>query len=327
MKTRSRTLQGILTTCVAAGTVAVLSAQLKPVDPGPFAVAVLRRDGVLVPFAHYDGRRWSNPWPQPSPRPEVPITLEGVSRKWLKNHNPAGPWAMWTIDGKTTPLEVKMPVVFEAHCLSNVGLQTTYESPERVPLPHVHPHPKDAVAVLGDIRLGEIEIAQPDAPALKTLATSEELHEWFAKAERNAINALGRWTHPHPAEARAAHPIKIEALYWTRYPPGGAVAYFEATRTYKWPGDKDAGCDLITQVQGWMVTDPSGALSPHTINGSVFDCEMRGAAFMLPLGRFSLNGKVHWIVQWSGWGYERYAVIEVADRRVRTVQLSSGGGC
>ncbi|MBI3265138.1 MAG: hypothetical protein HYZ58_18580 [Acidobacteria bacterium] len=311
-------------------TLASLSAQLKPTDEMTFSLAVLRRDGVLVPFAHFDRRRWSNPWPEPSTGPDAPIRLEGVSPKWLRGASAAGPWTMWTLDGQASPLQVTSPTVFEAHCLGNVGLQTTYRSAEPVALPHVQPYPKDAVAVLGGARLGRIEVALPDSPQRALLASSTAFIAWFGDAERKAVDNLSRrqgWRHPTPAKQRDAQPITVEALYRSRYSAGGVVSYFEATRRYKWPGDKDAGCDLITQVQGWLVTQPSGEMSVHTVSGNLYDCEMRGAAFMLPLGVIALEGRGHWIVQWSGWGYEQYAVIEVGDQRVRTVLRTPGGGC
>lgn len=319
-----------LTSLLAIVTLASSSAQLKPTEETTFTLAVLRRDGVLVPFAHFDRRRWSNPWPEPSTGPEAPIRLEGVSPKWLKGASPAGPWSMWTLDGQASLLQVTTPTVFEAQCLANVGLQTTYRSAERVPLPHVQPHPKEAVAVLGGARLGKIDVALPASPQRSVLASSTAFIGWFREAERKAVESLVRrqgWRHPLTDRERDAHPITIEALYRTRYSAGGFVSYFEATRRYKWPGDKDAGCDLITLVQGWLVTQPSGEMSVHTVSGHLFDCEMRGAAFMLPLGVLALDGKAHWIVQWSGWGYEQYAVIEVGDQRVRTVLRTPGGGC
>lgn len=325
-----RSLQIALTSILVSVAVSSLPAQLKPVDPAPFTLAVLRRDGVLVPFAHFDGRRWSNPWPEPSTGPEAPVRLEGISRKWLKGASPAGPWTMWTLEGQARPLEVTAPTVFEAHCLASVGLQTAYRSTERLPLPHVQPHPKDAVAVLGDARLGRVEVAAPGSSQHAALAESGSFAGWFGEAERKAVDNLRRrqgWRHPLGEQEREAQPITIDALYQVLYPSGGVVSYFEASRRYKWPGEKDAGCDLISLVQGWLVTQPSGETTPHTVSGNLFDCEMKGAAFMLPLGRIALDGKVHWIVQWSGWGYEQYAVIEVGDQRVRTVLMTRGGGC
>lgn len=318
------------TLILATAAVVSLAAQLKPVETGRFAVAVLRRDGVLVPFAHFNGRRWSNAWPEPSAGPEIPITLDEVPRHWLKGAYPAGPWTMWTLDGEPAKLEVTRPVVFEAHCLSNVGLQTTYRSSERVPLPHVHPYPKDAIAVFGDVRFGRIEVTAPDSPPRTALAASKEFRTSFNVAERKAIGTLGRlqhWSHPLTEAERERRPIVVDALYRAPYAGGGFVSYFEATRTSKWPGEQDAGCDLITLVQGWIVTQPTGDVQPRTISGNLFDCEMKGAAFMFPLGRLTIDGKAYWLVQWSGWGYEQYAVIEIGEKQMRTVQMTPGGGC
>ena len=46
----------------------------------PFSLAILRRDGKLLPFATYDGR-WRNHWPTPGEgRMSIPIRLDEIPR-------------------------------------------------------------------------------------------------------------------------------------------------------------------------------------------------------------------------------------------------------
>ena len=42
-------------------------APVKAGSDNPFIVGVVRPDGVIVPFARYANRRWSNPWHSPVP--------------------------------------------------------------------------------------------------------------------------------------------------------------------------------------------------------------------------------------------------------------------
>jgi hypothetical protein len=48
---------------------------------------------------------------------------------------------------------------------------------------------------------------------------------------------------------------------------------------------------------------------------------------MLPLGAFSLDDRLFWLAQFSGWDHERYVVLEIKDKRVDVIVNSWGGAC
>src|SRR5207253_3038803 len=50
--------------------------------PDMFTVGVLRRDGIVVPFAAYDGKQWRNRWLTPGADVDVPIDLRNVPSRW-----------------------------------------------------------------------------------------------------------------------------------------------------------------------------------------------------------------------------------------------------
>ena len=50
-------------------------------DPKSFGLAVLRRDGVMVPFGSYTGRNWTSDWPGGDENLTLPITLNDIPRK------------------------------------------------------------------------------------------------------------------------------------------------------------------------------------------------------------------------------------------------------
>ena len=43
-----------------------------------FSLAMLRRDGVIIPFASYDGKAWSLQWPESDVSAPLPISLADV---------------------------------------------------------------------------------------------------------------------------------------------------------------------------------------------------------------------------------------------------------
>ncbi|RPJ83551.1 MAG: hypothetical protein EHM13_07165, partial [Acidobacteria bacterium] len=108
---------------------------------GVSMVAVLRRDGTIIPFANWNGRRWSTSWPAASLTIEVPITLESVPRGWWPDDRPETSWTAWPIGGEPRPINVKAPLAIGQHCDMNVGLSTDYRSDEPVPPVKVQPYP------------------------------------------------------------------------------------------------------------------------------------------------------------------------------------------
>src|ERR671930_1567575 len=118
-------------------------------DSAPFTVGALRRDGIVIPFAAYDGKRWVSRWPQPSRDESVPISLSSVPGRWW---GPAGvreSWQAWIV-GETRevpPLKVVQPDVVDVHCTRQIGLRTEYRPAAVPPPPRAQPHPKDDVVV------------------------------------------------------------------------------------------------------------------------------------------------------------------------------------
>ena len=64
---------------------------------GHLIVAVVRNDGLLLPFAAFDGRKWSTPWPGEiggPGSPDLPVNIASVPVKWWGGEDP-GPWNLW----------------------------------------------------------------------------------------------------------------------------------------------------------------------------------------------------------------------------------------
>ena len=65
----------------------------------PFSVGVLRQDGIVIPFAAYDGRRWEAPWPADLSMREMPISFDSIDREWWGRAEPPRSMTLWA-DGK-----------------------------------------------------------------------------------------------------------------------------------------------------------------------------------------------------------------------------------
>ncbi|MGH9158856.1 MAG: hypothetical protein ACRD2X_02560, partial [Vicinamibacteraceae bacterium] len=53
-----------------------------------FTLAVVRRDGVLVPFVTFTGTTFERRWPEPERRTDVPAALDDVPSSWWPNERP-----------------------------------------------------------------------------------------------------------------------------------------------------------------------------------------------------------------------------------------------
>ena len=63
-----RTLAGLVLCAVA----------VSAADSPGFTIGALRRDGVVIPFAAYDGKNWTARWPAPVRDPEIPTQMRAV---------------------------------------------------------------------------------------------------------------------------------------------------------------------------------------------------------------------------------------------------------
>jgi len=295
---------------------------------GPsFTLAVLRRDGLLIPFTSFDGRAWSTPWA--SSGSELPLGLDDVPRKWWGPLGPSTPWIAWMVaDGTSRPLQIRRPAQVRVFCGARLGLVTDYKGEavdEREPSV-----PKDALAIAaapGSVTLRPIinvSVRSPDAAKM-----TEVLREQFDSQESLATRQFTAWRHPFGAGARHALPISLEAFYRFRETMPGKgewlTSYVEAIRRFPASPD-DQGCGLITWVRGW-VFEQAGQKPDVHVKAIVTYCDREDVSFMQPFGHLTLDGENYWIYQMSSWRDELYTVAHVQPDEVHPVVVVDGGGC
>ena len=285
--------------------------------------AVVRSDGLLLPFAAFDGRKWSTPWPGEIDRsgsPDLPINIASVPPKWWGGEEP-GPWRLWPLDGTAAaPVALQSPVMMRVGVSRVLGVRTD-RPPVLPPVPpFVLPFPKIGVAIAGEAKLEPISSGRPLTPEGKTFAAS--LREEIDKAEERSISTLqgnARWRHPFKREARAKIEAELEAWYVTRLADSSTdLSYIEAVKKYPvLPADE--GCGLETFVSGWVHHGKEQQKPRTRLKAAITYCDRRGVSYMLPFGQVHLAGRTHWIVQMSGRDHEWYAVIDGRDDQVKYV--------
>ena len=114
-------------------------------DSARFSLGVLRRDGLLLPFASYDGS-WSVEWPYSLVN--IPISIDDVPKKWWGAAGPAPRWTAWLPDNVQRPLKLRKLRSTSVFCDMRLAIQTDYMGASfDLREPTV---PKEGVAIAGD---------------------------------------------------------------------------------------------------------------------------------------------------------------------------------
>jgi hypothetical protein len=293
-------------------------------DTRSFAVGVLRRDGVLIPFASHWNGKWAASWPVPGRVSLVPITVEDVPDEWWGRAPRSLVWTLWPVEGTPRPVRAVAPVRYPAQCLPGFGFKTDYKSSRPLPPPMERPFPKEGLAVGGRVTIERVDVLDKGAPEWDDFA--RRIGKSFAEVERRAARSYSDWRHPVPADQREMQPVTIEARYRAKVSDAGEVYYLEASRAYDDPRQKD-GCDVVTFAAGWV--------RPWKPDEDVFDlsavvtyCDRAAAEFVLPLGLIRLAGRPPaWVLQVAGWDYERYVIIETGRDKNKLLIDAFGGNC
>lgn len=319
---RSRIVKASAAAILAA---AATSLVLVAAPAGPrFSLGVLRRDGLLVPFATFDGREWSVPWPDTDVNATLPISIADVPKKWWGAPGPGAPWTAWIRDEDPRPLKLVKPAQMPVFCGGHIGLATDYHGGGIDPRePTVA---KDGLAIAGDVTLEpviEVSVYAPDAKVLIAAITDD-----FNREEALAARHFTTWMHPFSASERRAYPIELEAFYRTTQTTARGTwrtTYVEAVRRF--PAlSGDQGCGLITFVRGW-VTEQTGRKPVINLGARITYCDRAEVSFMQPFGRLTVDKDVYWVYQISSWRDEVYSVARVRPEDVVPVVAVAGGGC
>ena len=310
----------------AVGVAALLAAAPTPVatdGQSRFSIGVLRRDGILIPFAAYERGHWSAPWPaQPRGLP-LPISIDSVPRKWWGPQDPSAPWRA-ALPGGNVALTLRTPIQFPVFCQKRIGLTTDYRGADwEIGAPTI---PKDGMAIAGNTEVLPIEQVDPasaDGDRLSAGMTAD-----FNKQETAASHAFIHWKHPVPDADRRKLPITIETYYRSTQERNGTrwtASYVEAVRSYP-PGPGDESCGLVTYVSGWVL-EVAGRKPRYFLQGRVTYCDRAGISFIQPLGRLHLGSEWYWVMQFSRWNGELYLVSRLMPDEVTPEVTFDGGSC
>jgi hypothetical protein len=293
-------------------------------DQSSFVLGVLRRDGIVSPFATFDGESWTEPWPTELRFLDLPISIDAVPRKWWGKAAAPAEMAVWAGGVRRGTLRLEGPTTLRIMCSSRLALRSDYRSSESVPPPIEQPFPKDGLAVSGPVTVAPIDVVPRTSPEWASAAL--QLPDPVEAAELNAARAFSAWKHPVPRAERRKVPVELETLYKAPMDaPGWTAYYFEAVKRYR-PGPKDGDCGLLTSASGWIAVGPGGKHWTE-IGARVTYCDRKDDIYMLPLGLLKAGGRTYWSYQLSGYGREGYVVAHPTAKVVEMEIQYPAGSC
>jgi hypothetical protein len=294
----------------------------KPEPTPPFTVGLLRRDAVVTPFATFDGKDWTSPWPVDLDSLSVPISLDAVPGKWWGKAGPLREMTLWAEGERRGTVRLESPAMARIMCSARAGLRSNYVSPLPVPPPMERSFPKDGLVVSGSAVVEPIMVVPRSSPEWQTSELA--LPNAFDDAETTASLSFTAWRHPIGRAQRRKVPVELEALYKAPMDAPGWVAYrFQAVKRYP-PRPADGNCGLLSSAVGWIAVGPNGKhwaqLAVH-----ITYCDRMDDVITVPFGVIRAGGRSYWIYQLSGYDREGYVITRPMPKGIeRNVEYPAG---
>jgi hypothetical protein len=299
-----------------------LVSQARGTAVNSFSIAVLRRDGVVIPIVNYGMTGWTNRWPAPGRRPDIPISISDVPKGWWADKRPIAEWTAWPMGGRSRVVHVTSATNLTVECQPQVALQTDYQSALPRERSSIQPFPKDGLATAGDVRIDPVAVL--DARSPEWAAVSAAIAAKVMASEPGLIREAQLRT-PISDQLRASTPFTLEVLFGSPdMVPGGTVLYFEGVKRY--PSQLTLPMGLITYAVGFARVGTQGVPEVE-LSTTLADTRREGLVYSLVLGSFHMGGRLLWVVQRSAWGYERFDIVEIRQNEVLTIYKTPGGVC
>jgi hypothetical protein len=294
---------------------------------GP-VVAIVRDDGVLLPFARYADGEWTTPWPAPAPGAMTAERGDPVKNWLMAEGRLLEEWRVHT-GPKAGKTRVKGVTEVANHCTASAGLATDLPAARR----SRGLHRNLGIAVSDGLDAQPLNEVKHHADETRALAGF--LQKAFAESDRAALEARPKTAAGkqagNPAAGRPAAAdfgsFEVRTLLRSNEEVGRGHLYFVgATRPHAPMTARDT-CPEESLFQGWFTR--SGRGEPEWIDRKVeiADCDGKGTSVLTPLGLLEAGGDDFVVVEEQGYESETYAVYSLGKEGVKRRHAVPGGGC
>ena len=292
-----------------------------------FFVAVLRSDGVVVPFATYWRGLWLAPWQPPPGYPAEINSVSDLPNPWFTKYEETTPtwYAAESGARRAVTLHASKLVGVDNYCSTNWGLQTDYAGAKGEGGQHTNVGIalSEPAGLVAPVRLN------PHSAEAKPILSL--IHRRFEADERSWLarpDMASRAQLVPRAGVRERRAPAVVNLYRVAAGGGRALYSFGAERRYPKPrGADDPGCESLSAFAGILSQD-GRRLRFVERQFALSDCDATEVTYSLPLGLIRDGGREFLILQEQGYEDESYTILELRRggllRRLRRVE---GGGC
>lgn len=286
--------------------------------------AIVRSDGLLIPFAQFDGSSWKTCWPEAGSETALELrTLSDIPSSWLGRLK-SFPlrWKLSSIHLNVSPLRPLRPIKAISYSQSIWGVTTDY-SPV-VKIESEWPYPKAGLAFSGTIEVPLPMSVDPDGEGAKPLTAF--IRETFLIQEERLVRKnpaeaeYGEVTGeniPIDLELRIKNPVAIHAL--TKV--GECSYYFECSRVYPSRGHPTWPYKLA--MNGWIDGDRGHF---HLIESNIADGRPTASAQAYKvLGQIVAGGHLYAIAVMEFYEWERFVILRVKKKSLEIVCSMEAG--
>jgi hypothetical protein len=289
---------------------------------------IVRSDGLMIPFAQFDGMKWLLCWPEAdSEDDQKPIELSAIPKAWLGSLAVMpNTWRFLSYDYKLSELRVGKPLKVANYCSEIWGVTTDYSPIEK--LEHTWPYPKAGLAFVGDL-----DVKRPEQVDLN----SHENERFIGFIKRTFIekeDGLGkedpskakygevtRGGIPLQKELRNKNDITIETLIKM----GAHAYYFECRRVY--PTIEEDPQPESLHINGWILEELARSdyrlIDVNMIRGA----GPTSACSYNVLGQLAIDNALYVVTVIDCYEWEFFAILRVKEDGLVTIVKAWAGGC
>lgn len=293
-----------------------------------FVVGLLRPDGLIIPFAYFNGADFTNPWQKPRNfGPNAPSTITDLDIPWFSGFTaPTDSWFAWYPEGGKR-LITKQPIKINSHCSEVWGLPTG-EVKRKFP-DHVYEPTKTGLVTNKKIDVSPFSnISKSGADSQFILKV---LRPFFDKGEEEALRKTGIDAYYENELRRSKGIVKSTGLQLmssqkARLTAKESIFFVEVTKKYPKTSDsKDRECKLISYQKSWVLHAQKPTLLSSEFE--VTDCDMKNVSTGKAIGVVRIKDLVYIVHMNIGYEGESYSIFRLESGKLKQVLETFGGGC
>ncbi len=287
-------------------------------------VGLFRSDGVIVPFARYQNKKWVNSWPnQDGFIKKGEGSVGDLNEPWFENFiDIKNNWYFWGLNSDFKILNSKKLLQVMSHCEEVWGLQTDF-----VPMTNKIYAERQTGLALNIKQNVRSFVKQVDSTETNQIHSS--IYPIFTEAENKARSGVtSRGQIPTSKVEREKVEMRFNKLYRAEIDNGDYLYYFEAVKEYKKSsGSNEYSCNDISFLKGWLRGKPNGKHKLLDYSFSFTDCDWQRVDTNKPYGILRIDERLFIILGKFSYESENYLILELEDLRLKKILETYGGSC